>query len=257
MPELVATSMPAPGVLHVQLRRPRQYNALSAALLQELAAALEAATADPEVGCAVLSGDDRAFSAGADVKEMADQGLDAIDSPARQAAWSTVERWPKPLVAAVTGLCYGGGHELAMLADIVIAGQSARFAQPEIDLGILPGDGATQRLTRIAGKPLAMQMMLTGQPIDAATALRAGLVSEVAGDDAAVARALEIASVIAGKAPTAAGLVKQAVAAAHETTLSAGLQAERQAIRLAFTTRDQKEGMAAFLEKRAPRFRGR
>jgi enoyl-CoA hydratase len=161
------------------------------------------------------------------------------------------------MIAGVRGLCLGGGLELAMLADIIIAADDAVFSQPEITLGIIPGDGATQRLTRVVGKSLAMKMVLTGQPVDAREALRSGLVAEVLPDDQVVDRAIALAKVIAERAPIAARLAKEAILAAYETTLAAGLDVERRAIRLAFTTEDQKEGMAAFVEKRAPRFHGR
>ncbi len=165
--------------------------------------------------------------------------------------------FPKPMIAAVEGLCFGGGHELAMLADFIIAGEQARFGQPEINIGILPGDGATQRITRIAGKSLAMFMILTGEPVTAQTALQAGLVAEIVADGKARARALQLAGVIALKPPRSAELAKSAVLAAYQTTLDTGLEFERQAIRHAFTTSDQQEGMDAFFEKRTPHYVGK
>jgi enoyl-CoA hydratase len=161
------------------------------------------------------------------------------------------------LIAAVDGICYGGGHELALLADIVIAGEGATFGQPEINIGILPGDGATQRLTRVVGKSFAMLMILTGEPIDAATALRSGLVAQVVEKDQALPRALAIAELISRKPPRSTELAKASVLAAYQTTLDAGLEFERQAIRYAFTTDDQTEGMNAFFEKRPPKYVGR
>lgn len=253
---LIRSDLLSPGVLQLTLDRPAQRNALSAGLLVELAGLLEAASRDPEIRCVVLAGNERFFSAGADIKEMARDGFAAIDSPARQAAWRSVETFPKPLVAAVEGICFGGGAELMMLADIVVAGEGARFGQPEINIGILPGDGATQRLTRVVGKALAMRMILTGEPIEASLAVQAGLVSEVVRTGQALAKAREIAATIATKSPAAARLAKEAVLAAYDTSLSAGLLVERRAIRHAFTTSDQREGMAAFVEKRPPAFTG-
>lgn len=257
MAEFIVTSRPRPGVLLIGLNRPRQMNALSGALLVEVASELAAAEDDEEVRCVVLTGNENVFSAGADIKEMLARGLEAIDNPERQSAWNTIESFRKPLIAAVTGLAFGGGHELVMLADIVIAADNARFAQPEINIGILPGDGATQRLTRVVGKSMAMRLVLTGEAIDAATAQDLGLVAEVVPPAETLERALELAATIATKPPIAARLAKQAVLSAYETTLSAGLAVEREAIRLAFETADREEGMRAFAEKRAPKFTGR
>ena len=254
---LIKTSRTENGVLLVTLDRPAQLNALSSELLQQMAAALVEAEGDPEVRCVVVTGNNRAFSAGADIKEMQRQGFEAISNHARQSAWRTIEHFSKPMIAAVRGMCLGGGLEFAMLADIIIAAENAVFSQPEITIGIIPGDGATQRLTRVIGKSLAMKMVLTGQPIDGREALRSGLVAEALPDDQVVDRAITLAKVIAERAPIAARLAKEAVLAAYETTLAAGLDVERRAIRLAFTTEDQKEGMAAFVEKRAPTFQGR
>jgi enoyl-CoA hydratase len=252
----IQVSMPALGVMQVVLNRPAKLNALSRALLIELAEAVDQAVADDATRCIVVTGSDKVFSAGADISEMSARGYAALVDKARMQAWETIERCPKPLIAAVRGIAYGGGHELALLADIIVASETARFAQPEINIGILPGDGATQRLLRIAGKSLTMQMVLTGEPIDAATALRAGLISEVVPADHVLPRAIELAAAIAQKAPISAALAKEAVLAAYETALTEGLRAERRAIRHAFTTEDQREGMAAFFEKRPPRFRG-
>ncbi len=247
----------SPGVLLVTLNRPQQLNALSAGLLGELGSALLAAAEDKAVRAVVLAGNERSFSAGADIKEMVAEGIAAIDNPARAQAQWHIARFPKPLIAAVEGYCYGGGHELALTCDMIIAGENARFGQPEIDIGVIPGDGGTQRIPRVAGKGLAMKMCLLGEPIDARTALAAGLAAEVVPAGQALPRALELAAKIAAKAPVAVRLAKQAVLAAFSTTLEQGLGVERQAARLAFTTEDQKEGMAAFVEKRPPQFTGR
>lgn len=254
---LVVVERPEPAILLLRLNRPRQRNALSAALLGQLADALRAARLDEAVRCVVLSGDERTFSAGADIKEMQQDGFEALSDPTRQDAWNSIASFPKPLIAAVRGVCLGGGLELAMLADILLVSEDSVLAQPEITIGIMPGDGATQRLTRIVGKSLAMQMMLTGEPISAEQAVAAGLASEMLPASELLGRALTIARVISNRAPIAARLVKESIQAAYETPLSAGLAIERRAIRYAFTTDDQKEGMAAFVAKRPPVFSGR
>ncbi|MDE5445631.1 2,3-dehydroadipyl-CoA hydratase [Bradyrhizobium sp. CSA207] len=253
----ILSTCPRPHVRVLTLNRTSKRNALSNELIAELAAACRNAALDQDVRCVVLCGSDAFFSAGADIKEMQQRGFEAIDNFPRRSAWREIANFPKPLVAAVEGICFGGGHELAMLADILVAGEGALFAQPEINIGILPGDGATQRLTRVAGKSLAMLMILTGQSISAGAALQAGLIAEVVESGKAQARAIEIAEVIAQKPPRSAELAKAAVLAAFQTTLDTGLEFERQAIRHAFTTADQQEGMNAFFEKRAPSYRGR
>ena len=255
--DLIASTSPRPHVRLLTLSRASKRNALNNALIAELATECRKAALEDEVRCVVICGGDAFFSAGADIKEMQQRGFEAIDNAARRSAWRDIATFSKPLVAAVEGLCFGGGHELALLADIVIAGEGALFGQPEINIGILPGDGATQRLTRVAGKSLAMLMILTGEPIPARTALQAGLVAEVTASGQALARALDIAELIARKPPRSAELAKAAVLAAYQTTLDAGLEFERQAIRHAFTTSDQQEGMNAFFEKRLPNYRGK
>ncbi len=254
---LVLVSRPRPGVLLVTLNRPDKRNALSTPLVTELAEALARAAADDDVRCIVMTGDDRAFSAGADIKEMAGGGLAALADDRRLRAWDAIQAFEKPLVAAVNGVCFGGGNELAMLADFIVAGETARFGQPEINIGIMPGDGATQRLARAVGKALAMKLVLTGEPIDARAARDAGLVAEVTAPDRTLERALELAAAIAEKAPVAVRLAKAAVLAAFDLPLAGGLAFERKLIYRAFQTADRAEGMAAFLEKRQPRFTGR
>lgn len=253
---LIATSPIDAGVLLLRLNRPAQRNALSGELLRQAAAILLQADADPAVRCTVVTGDERAFSAGADIKEMQRDGFQAISNHARQSAWHVIERFSKPMIAAVRGLCLGGGLELAMLADIIIAAEDAVFGQPEITIGILPGDGATQRLTRVIGKSLAMKMVLTGEPVTASELLQRGLVAEVHPAAHVVERAMTLGRLIASRAPVAARLAKEAMLAAYETSLSAGLDVERRALRQAFHTADQKEGMAAFVEKRTAKFTG-
>jgi enoyl-CoA hydratase len=254
--KLIATSPVDAGVLLLQLDRPGQRNALSGDLLCQAAAILVAAETDPAIHCVVITGDTRAFSAGADIKEMERDGFNAISNHARQSAWHEIEHFPKPMIAAVRGLCLGGGLELAMLGDIIIAADNAVFGQPEITIGIIPGDGATQRLTRVIGKSLAMKMVLTGEPVTASELLQRGLIAEMLPAGQVLDRAIALAKLIASRAPIAARLGKEAVLAAYETTLSAGLEVERRAVRLAFRTSDQKEGMTAFVEKRTANFTG-
>lgn len=255
-PDLIVSTSPRPHILLLTLNRAVKRNALSNDLIAQLAAVCRKAALDGDIRCVVLCGSDTFFSAGADIKEMQERGFEAIDNGARRSAWRDIANFPKPLVAAVEGVCFGGGHELALLTDIIIAGEGAVFGQPEINIGILPGDGATQRLTRVAGKSVAMLMILTGESISARAALQAGLVAEVTESGRAQTRALEIAEIIARKPPRSAELAKAAVLAAYQTTLDAGLEFERQAIRHAFTTADQQEGMNAFFEKRSPNYRG-
>ncbi|RUM96659.1 2,3-dehydroadipyl-CoA hydratase [Pseudaminobacter arsenicus] len=257
MTRLIETNEPAPGVRLVRLNRASRLNALSGDLLVELAAELGICAASDDVRSVVLAGDERAFSAGADVHEMAAGGIDAIYGSRRLDAWKAIDAFEKPLIAAIEGIAFGGGHELVMLCDIVVAGAKARFAQPEVDLGSLPGDGGTQRLPRSLSKAQAMRLVLTGEAIDAATAERWGLVSDLVPAGEAVRHAVGIAARIAAKAPVAVKLAKQSVRTAYETTLSAGLVAERQQVRLSFQTTDHDEGVAAFMTKRKPNFQGR
>jgi enoyl-CoA hydratase len=254
--EYVLATQPRPTVTLVTLNRSAKRNALSIALMGELASVLERAAADDGVRCVVITGDERAFSAGADINDQLERGLDAVFAEERLDAWRTVERFQKPLVAAVEGYALGGGCELALLADIVIAGETARFGQPEINIGIFPGDGATQRLPRWVGKSMAMKMILSGEMIDATEAKAIGLVAEVVAAGKTVERALDLAAVIAEKSPMALRLAKEAVLTAFETPLATGLEFERRNLALAFDSDDQEEGMRAFVEKRQPRFRG-
>ena len=251
MSDLVIEEIPRPGVAQFTLNRPTKRNALSNALIGRLAEAVVRAEESDEVRCCVLVGAGGVFSAGADISEMEEHGIDAIDNPARQRNWEVITKFPKPIIAAVEGFAFGGGHELAMLTDFVVAAEDCRFGQPEINLGILPGDGATQRLTRIVGKGLAMRMMLTGEPIDAVTAESAGLIAKLVPQGTALENALKLAASIAEKNPIGAMMVKQSVKAAYETNLSAGLEVERQAIRLAFARGAHAEGMRRFLGKKA------
>ncbi len=242
----------------IRLNRPEALNALNAALLTDLEAALNVAEADPGVGCIVLTGSARAFAAGADIKEMADKSyadMFLADTFARSAR--RIETCRKPIIAAVAGFALGGGCELAMMCDFILAADTAKFGQPEINLGVMPGIGGTQRLTRFVGKSKAMEMILTGRMMDAAEAERAGLVSRILPADALVEEALAAAAKIAAQSPVAVMMNKELVETAYETTLSAGVAVERRLFHSLFAFEDQKEGMAAFVEKRKPSFKGR
>jgi enoyl-CoA hydratase len=241
----------------LRFNRPRQLNALNGQVMDELCSALEALDRDDAIRVMVVTGDERAFAAGADIAEMA--GASPIDMlrTNRIAQWDRVRRIGKPVIAAVAGWCLGGGCELAMALDLIVAAENARFGQPEINLGVIPGAGGTQRLTRAIGKSAAMEMILTGEPIDAREAPRLGLVARVVPNELVVEDALALAAKIATKAPLALRLGKEAVNAAYEMSLTDGLAHERRLFYLLFASDDQKEGMAAFLEKRDPDFTGR
>ncbi|MBM96299.1 MAG: 2,3-dehydroadipyl-CoA hydratase [Oceanospirillaceae bacterium] len=247
---------PSNGVQLVTLNRPEALNALNTQLLGELSAVLDAAEASDDVRAVVLTGSSRAFAAGADIKEMAERDLVGILNDPRQQHWQRITRFPKPVIAAVNGFCLGGGCELAMHADIIIAGEDARFGQPEINLGIMPGAGGTQRLLRAVGKSMAMQMVLTGDAISARQAQQSGLVSEITQPEFTVERALAVAASIARKAPLAVRLAKESVLKGMDTDLASGLRFERHAFTVLAGTADRNEGIAAFQEKRKPEFNG-
>jgi enoyl-CoA hydratase len=247
---------PSNGVQRITLNRPEALNALNTQLLGELSAVLDAAEASDEVRAVVLTGSRRAFAAGADIKEMAERDLVGILNDPRQQHWQRITRFPKPLIAAVNGFCLGGGCELAMHADILIAGEDARFGQPEINLGIMPGAGGTQRLLRAVGKSMAMQMVLTGDAITARQAQQSGLISEVTQPEFTVERAMAVAASIARKAPLAVRLAKESVLKGMDTDLASGLRFERHAFTVLAGTADRNEGIAAFQEKRKPEFNG-
>ena len=240
----------------ITLQRPQALNALNTELLGELAAELDAVEYDPAIGAVVITGSRKAFAAGADIKEMAERDLVGILNDPRLAHWQRIAGFRKPLIAAVNGFALGGGCELAMHADIIIAGEDAQFGQPEINLGIMPGAGGTQRLLRAVGKSLATQMVLTGEAITARQAQQAGLVSEVTQPELTVERALQIAQAIATKAPLAVRLAKEALLKAFDTDLASGLRFERHAFTLLAGTRDREEGIRAFQEKRRATFTG-
>lgn len=244
------------GVQLVQLNRPDALNALNTELLAELSDVMDVAEGSDEIRVLVLTGSSKAFAAGADINEMAERDLVGIMNDPRQLHWQRITRFSKPVIAAVNGYCLGGGCELAMHADILIAGKDAKFGQPEINLGIMPGAGGTQRLVRAVGKSLAMQMVLTGNPITVSQAKEAGLISEITQPELTVHRALEIASQIAKKSPLAVRLAKESILKGMEVDLNSGLRFERHAFTALAGTRDREEGIAAFLEKRSPKFTG-
>jgi enoyl-CoA hydratase len=241
----------------VRLNRPKQLNALNGAVMDALCDALEGLDRDEQLRAIVVTGNERAFAAGADIGEMAKASAVEMLRSNRIGQWDRVRRVSKPVIAAVSGWCLGGGCELAMTLDIVVAGEGARFGQPEIKIGVIPGAGGTQRLTRAIGKSKAMEMILTGEPISAREAERAGLVARVVPDELVVEDALALAAAIAKQSPIALRLAKEAVNAAYEMSLSEALTHERRLFYLLFASDDQKEGMAAFLEKRSPDFTGR
>jgi len=241
----------------LRFNRPKQLNALNGQVMDELCNALEALDRDEAIRVLVVTGNERAFAAGADIGEMADASPIDMLRTNRIAQWDRVRRIGKPVIAAVAGWCLGGGCELAMALDLIVAAEGARFGQPEINLGVIPGAGGTQRLTRAVGKSAAMEMILTGEPIDAREAHRLGLVARVVPNELVVEDALTLAAKIATKSPLALRLAKEAVNAAYEMSLTDALAHERRLFYLLFGSEDQKEGMAAFLEKRDPDFTGR
>ncbi len=241
----------------VTLNRPKVLNALNQQTMDELVDALEALDRDDGVRCVVITGNERAFAAGADVNEMLGATPAEMLSGYRFQQWERIRKIATPLVAAVRGFALGGGCELAMLCDVIVAGEGARFGQPEINLGIIPGAGGTQRLTRAVGKARAMELILTGRHFNAAEADRMGLVTKVVPDEAVLDEARRLAGQIAEKAPVAVRLAKDAVLKAFDTTLEGGLDYERKLFYLLFSTEDKTEGISAFLAKRPAQFKGR
>jgi enoyl-CoA hydratase/carnithine racemase len=255
--DLVELSTDEFGVALLQLNRPGARNALSPEMMEEIASELERIDPDPEVRCVVIAGSEDVFAAGADIRAMSERTFaEALRHPAA-AFWRRLAAIKTPMVAAVSGYALGGGCELALACDMIVASEDARFGQPEITLGIIPGGGGTQRIARTVGKQLAMEYVLTGRRFDAATAERMGLVNRVVKKHECLQEALELARTVAERPPIAVRLAKQAVLAAEETALSAGMESERRAYELAMATEDRIEGMRAFLEKREPKFEGR
>src|SRR6266700_495503 len=238
----------------VRLNRPQALNALNATLRNELLGAVEAFDADAEVGCILITGSDKAFAAGADIKEMADKSYIDISGADYAADYERLARARKPIIAAVAGFALGGGCELAMMCDLIIAADNAKFGQPEIKLGVIPGIGGTQRLTRAIGKAKAMDLILTGRMMDAIEAERAGLVARVVPAASLMEEAMKVAETIAAMSLPALIAAKETVNRAFETSLAEGVRYERRVFHMLFATHDQKEGMAAFVEKRPAKF---
>ena len=245
------------GVALLRISRPEARNALDEAVREDLARHFAGLATDDEVRCAIVTGSQTVFAAGADLKAMVAAGAAEMMLRGTHVTWAPVKDFPKPLIAAVNGWALGGGCELAMHADLIVAGESARFGQPEIKVGIIPGAGGTQRLVRAVGKFKAMKMLLTGEPVGAREAEAMGLVTEVVPDAEVLDRAIALARTIAALPAIAARKIKEVVAQGADLPLEAALALERQAFQLMFDTDDQKEGMAAFIEKRPPDFRGR
>ncbi|MCY0106694.1 enoyl-CoA hydratase [Pseudomonas monsensis] len=241
----------------ITLNRPQALNALNAQLVSEVNHALDGLEADANIGCIVITGSKKAFAAGADIKEMADLTYPQIYMDDLFSDSDRVANRRKPIIAAVNGFALGGGCELALMCDFILAGDNARFGQPEINLGVLPGMGGTQRLTRAVGKAKAMEMCLSGRMIDAVEAERCGIVARIVPSDELLDEALKVAAVIAGKSLPIAMMVKESVNRAFEVNLTEGVRFERRVFHAAFATQDQKEGMAAFVAKRAPEFQGK
>jgi len=244
-------------VAHIQLNRPEALNALNLQLMSELKEALQALDADEQVRAIIISGNEKAFAAGADITQMA--GKSAVDmyNIDQFSTWDAIKKTKKPLIAAVSGFALGGGCELAMLCDMIVASETARFGQPEIKIGVMPGAGGTQRLTRAVGKALAMEMVLTGRFITVTEALQAGLINRVAPVELYLEEAVKLAREVAAMSPLAVKMAKESVLKAFDSTLDEGLHFERKNFYLLFASEDQKEGMQAFMEKRPPSFKGK
>lgn len=254
---LVLLEHPADHVALLRMNRPEALNALSMATRMELDAHFKSLNADDAVRCIVITGNEKAFVAGADLKEMADMSTSEITRGPSRDMWRTIASCRHPVIAAVNGFALGGGCELAMHADIIIAGENAIFGQPEVRVGIMAGGGGTQRLVRAVGKFKAMKILLTGERFSAQEAFDMGLASEVVSDDQVLARALDLANTIAALPPLAIRQTKEVVLAGADSPLDAGLTLERKAFDILFDTEDQKEGMRAFIEKRKPIFKGK
>ncbi|MEI8144023.1 MAG: enoyl-CoA hydratase [Alphaproteobacteria bacterium] len=241
----------------IRLNRPKALNALNSEVIAEINTTLDAFEHDESIGCVVITGSERAFAAGADIKEMQAKTYPASYLEDFITSWDRVAQRRKPIIAAVAGFALGGGCELAMMCDFILAADTAKFGQPEIKLGVMPGAGGTQRLTRFVGKSKAMEMCLTGRMMDAAEAERVGLVSRIVPADALVAEALKVAAEIASMSLPAVMMTKESVNRSYETTLAEGVRFERRVFHAMFATQDQKEGMAAFVDKRPAKFQHR
>ncbi len=257
MAEPLIVEYPAEGVALLRINRPEKLNALSEEVIRRIAEGLTRLAADDSVRVVVITGDRRAFAAGSDITEF--DGIDpvALLSSPRPGYWETIRAFPKPLIAAVSGWCLGGGNELAMCCDMIIASETARFGQPEVGLAIMPGAGGTQRLTRAVGKAVTMEMVLAGRTLTAEEACALGLVNRVVPAELYLEKALELADRVAGMPPLAVRLAREAVLKAFETPLEEGLAAERRAYTFLFATEDKAEGIRAFLDKRPPQWKGK
>ncbi|TAN11090.1 MAG: enoyl-CoA hydratase [Chitinophagaceae bacterium] len=243
-------------VAHIQLNRPRELNALNTLLMTELRDALQQLDLDDSVRVMVLSGNEKAFAAGADIKEMAEKNTVDMYREDKFSVWDAIRKIKKPLIAAVSGFALGGGCELAMMCDMIVASETAQFGQPEIKIGVIPGAGGTQRLTRAVGKVRAMEMILTGKFISADEALQAGLINKIVPVELYLEETIRLASEIARMPPLAVKMAKESVLKAFDTSLEDGLAYERKNFYMLFSSKDQKEGMKAFIEKRKAEFRG-
>lgn len=253
----VLLERPGPGIALLRLNRPERLNALNMAVRESLATYFTELAVDDAIRCVVITGSEKAFAAGADVAELAARTPTDEAFAKSRAAWAAMERYPRPIIAAVNGFALGGGCELAMHCDIIIAGEGAKLGQPEVKLGIMPGAGGTQRFVRAAGKFAAMRWVLTGDLLTAAEALRLGLVSEVVADGEVLPYALEIATRIAALPPLAVAAIKEAILLGADLPLEAALRLEGESFQKLFATEDRTEGMRAFIEKRKPEFKGR
>lgn len=247
----------APFIALIELNRPKELNALNTQLMGEIRDALKVFDEDESIRVIILTGGERVFAAGADIKQMADATAISMLSKDQFSTWDQIKKTKKPIIAAVSGFALGGGCELAMTCDMIIASETAQFGQPEINIGTMPGAGGTQRLTRAVGKALAMEMVLTGKFISAEEAFQAGLVNKIVPVEVLLKETVKLAASIASKSPIATRLAKESVNKAFETTLDEGLQFERKNFYLTFASEDQKEGMAAFIEKRKAEFKGK
>lgn len=257
MEYLIVNEQYAPFVALIQLNRPKDLNALNTQLMREMRDALQQLDSNDQVRVVIITGNEQAFAAGADIKQMADKSAVDMLMIDQFSTWDQIRKTKKPIIAAVSGFCLGGGCELAMTCDMIIASETARFGQPEIKIGVMPGAGGTQRLARVIGKAKAMEMVLTGRFVSADEALAMGMVNKVVPVEMYLREAALLAGEIARMSPIASQLAKEAVNRAFETHLDEGLQFERKNFYLCFSSEDQKEGMRAFIEKRTPEYKGR
>jgi enoyl-CoA hydratase len=257
MEYIIITEQHAPGIAVIQLNRPKELNALNTQLMQEVRETLQSLDRNENVRVIIITGNDQAFAAGADIKQMADKSAVDMLMIDQFSTWDQIRKTKKPIIAAVSGFCLGGGCELAMTCDMIVASETAKFGQPEIKIGVMPGAGGTQRLTRAIGKARTMEMVLTGSFISAEEALKLRLINKVVPVEMYLAEAVRLGGEIAQMSPIATQLAKEAVNRAFETHLEEGLQFERKNFYLCFSSEDQKEGMKAFVEKRPPRYRGK